>query len=64
MGYPIVHAYFFLCEETKHLRDLIKNKDVPQIVRAEITDDELRKVHCSADRSGFLIYQGNNRLEL
>jgi len=63
-GIPHCSGVFFLCEETKHLRDLIKNKDVPQIVRAEITDDELRKVHCSADRSGFLIYQGNNRLEL
>ena len=55
---------YFLCEETKRLREMIKDADAPQIVRAEITDNELRKVKCSADRSGYLIYQDNKRLVL
>lgn len=55
---------YFLCEETKHLQDIIKESNLPQIVRAEITDAELRKVTCSADRSGYLIYQGENKLIL
>lgn len=54
---------YFLCEETKHLLATIKESKLPQIVRAEITDEILRPVKCSADRSGFFIYQsdGKNR---
>lgn len=50
---------YFLSEETKHLYEVIKDAKLPQIVRAEITDKELRKVTCSADRSGYIIYKGN-----
>lgn len=63
-GIPRCSGVYFLCEETKRLSDVIKNADDPQIVRTEITDNELRRVKCSADRSGYLIYQGNNRLML
>lgn len=63
-GIPHCSGVFFLCEETKCLHDIIKNGNAPQIVRAEITDNELRRVECSADRSGYMIYQGNKRLEL
>lgn len=52
---------YFLCEETKHLQTVIKEAKLPQIVRAEITDEALRPVKCSADRSGYLIYLGNQR---
>ena len=55
---------FFLCEETKHLQSIIKEEKLPQIVRAEITDEALRFVKCSADRSGFFIYQSDAKLEL
>lgn len=55
---------YFLCEETKRLQDIIKEMNLPQIVRAEITDTKLLKVKCSADRSGYLIYQGENKLIL
>lgn len=55
---------YFLCEETKHLKDIIKESNLPQIVRAEVTDTELRKVTCSADRSGYLIYQDIIKLKL
>lgn len=53
---------YFLCEETKRLQTTIKEAHLPQIVRAEITDEVLRPVKCSADRSGYLIYQDKNKL--
>ena len=55
---------YFLCEETKHLQTIIKEAKLPQIFRAEITDEVLRPVKCSADRSGYLIYQVDKRLVL
>jgi biotin carboxylase len=55
---------YFLCEETRHLQTIIKEAKLPQIVRAEITDEALRPVKCSADRSGFFIYQSDEKLEL
>lgn len=55
---------YFLCEETKHLQSIIEVPNLPQIVRAEVTDAELHKVNCSADRSGYLIYQDNKKLVL
>ena len=55
---------YFLCEETKRLLTTIKEAHLPQIVRAEITDEILRPVKCSAYRSGYLIYKGNQRLLL
>ena len=57
------HSYsgvYFLSEETKHLETIIKNwKNYPEIVEAEITDENLKKIECSGDRSGYLIYQSN-----
>jgi hypothetical protein len=53
---------YFLCEETKHLQSIIKKSNLPQIVRTEITDEVLRPVKCSADRSGYLIYQDKNKV--
>jgi biotin carboxylase len=53
---------YFLCKETQHLLPFIKAGDLPEVIRSEITDNELRKVTCSADRSGYAIYQGRERL--
>ena len=55
---------YFLCEETSYLQNIIKESVMPQIVRAEETDAELRKVTCSADRSGYLVYQDIIKLKL
>lgn len=55
---------YFLCKETDYLLSVIKNSTSPQIIRAEVTDDELRHVRCSADRSGYVLYQSNKKLEL
>jgi hypothetical protein len=54
---------FFLSKETEHLKPIIENyRNYPEIVEAEITDSELRYIECSADRSGYLIYQSNEKL--
>lgn len=63
-GQPRCAGVYFLCEETKHLLPIIKEAKLPQTVRAEITDAKLRPVTCSADRSGFFIYQGDEKLDL
>lgn len=56
---------YFLCKETEQLKPVIEHYiDYPEIVRAEITDEVLRNVECSGDRSGYLIYQGDKKLML
>lgn len=55
---------YFLCKETERLKPIIENyKDYPEIVEAEITDTVLRNVACSADRSGYLIYQASKKIK-
>lgn len=54
---------YFLCEETKRLKPLIDSWQItPGIVRAEITDPQLRPIECSGDRSGYLIYQADRKM--
>lgn len=66
---PVItnHKYsgvFFLSEETKHIKPIIENwKNYHGIVEAEVTDENLRKIECSGDRSGYLIYQVNSSVE-
>lgn len=56
---------YFLSEETKHLKTIIENwGKYPEIVDAEIIDPFLRKVECSGDRSGYLIYKDEKKLVL
>lgn len=55
---------YFLCKETEWVKPLILNyKDNPEIVEARITDPVLRNIECSGDRSGYLIYQSNKKVE-
>ena len=63
-GQPHYAGVYFLCKETDRLLSMFKAPDNPTVVHAEITDAELRNVTCSADRSGYLIYQSQNKLEL
>lgn len=53
---------YFLCEETRHLLPVIRTASSPNIVRAEVTNESLRNATCSADRSGYVIYQDEKRL--
>ena len=56
---------YFLSEETKHLKSVIEHwRDYPEIVEAVITDPRLHHIECSGDRSGYLIYQTNNKVVL
>lgn len=56
---------YFLCKETERLKPIIENyKNYPEIVEAEVTDQKLRKIECSADRSGYLIYQSNMKIKI
>lgn len=55
---------FFLCKETSGIYDLILEHRLPYIVRAVITDEELHEVKSSADRSGYLIYRDDKRIDL
>jgi len=53
---------YFLCKETEHLKSTIENwKNNPSFVDGEITDNELHEVTCSADRSGYVIYQADKK---
>lgn len=54
---------YFLCKETEKLLPIIQNAEkYPEIIRAEVIDSVLRNIEQSADRSGYLIYQANNRV--
>lgn len=53
---------YFLCEETKHLLPILEHANqYMEIVASELTDLQLRSVTCSADRSGYFIYQSNKK---
>lgn len=55
---------YFLCKETESILSVIQNSEkYPEIVRAEVTDPVLRRIEKSADRSGYLIYQANNKIQ-
>lgn len=55
---------YFLSEATAYMKPIIEQHALPEIVKAEITDRELRPLTCSGDRSGYLIYQANKKIEL
>lgn len=56
---------YFLCGETPYIKQIIDNKDkYAEIVQAEISNPELKDVSCSADRSGYFIYQSDRKMIL
>ena len=56
---------YFLCKETPEVLKYIENKEkYPQIVAAEITDNELKDVTCSAERSGYFMYKSEKKFEI
>ena len=53
---------YFLSKETEYLKTIIQNsKNDPEIVSAEIYDDELHYLKGIEGRSGYLIYQSSQR---
>lgn len=56
---------YFLCEETKSLLPILQNPDqYKEIVKSSLTDTQLRNVTCSAERSGYAIYQSGRKMIL
>lgn len=55
---------YFLCEEYAWLEKIIINNQEEYIYKAEIQIDEIKTAHCSADRSGYLIYKSNQKIIL
>lgn len=56
---------YFLCKETEAIKPILENWQLhSEIIQCEITDSELRNVQCSADRSGYFIYQSNKKYEV
>lgn len=53
---------YFLSKETENLQKYVDGwKAYPQIVRGQRTDNELHEIHESADRSGYIIYQSDQK---
>ena len=56
---------YFLCKETERIKPILESwQNNPVFVKGEITDNELRNVTCSADRSGYVIYKSESKIEL
>ena len=56
---------YFLCKETGWLKTIIENcKQYPKIIEAKITDAVLRNIECSGDRSGYVIYQADEKYKV
>ena len=56
---------YFLSAETAPVATYIKNsKRYPEIVQAEQTDIELHHATCSAERSGYFIYQAKKKINI
>ena len=52
----------YLSKETEFLKKIIENKDnYPDIIHAEINDNELHYLQSSWERSGYMIYQSEQR---
>ncbi|MDE5996805.1 MAG: ATP-grasp domain-containing protein [Muribaculaceae bacterium] len=62
---PRYSGVYFLCEETKGLLPIFHYHDqYPEIKICEQTDTELRNIECSADRSGYFIYQSTDKFKV
>ncbi|MBR6814773.1 MAG: ATP-grasp domain-containing protein [Alistipes sp.] len=56
---------YFLCKETEYLKETIEKwENNPFLIEGKITDTELHNVTCSADRSGYAIYQAETKYVL
>lgn len=54
---------YFLSKETAYIKKYIEqSRNYPEIVEAKVTDETLRNIECSGDRSGYLIYQADKRI--
>jgi biotin carboxylase len=62
---PKYSGVYFLCKETENVLSMIKNAaQYKEIVASEITDENLRNIQNSADRSGYFIYQSDKKMTI
>lgn len=53
----------YVSEETKQLMPILENwQKYPDLVAGEITRPGLRTIKCSADRTGYVVYQADRRI--
>lgn len=56
---------YFLSKETEWLVDIFENAaQYNEIIKCESTCGALKELTCSADRSGYILYQADTKLEL
>jgi len=54
---------YYWSKETEYLKQIMDNKEkYPEIVEVQIDNEDLKFVQCSADRSGYLLYQADRRM--
>ena len=55
---------YFLSKETAYIKDFIlRNKDQDWVIDSEIQDEELKELKKSQDRTGYIIYQADNKID-
>lgn len=63
-GEPKHSGVLFVSEETRQLMPVLENwGKYPELVAGEISNPGLRMIKCSADRTGYVIYQANHKIE-
>lgn len=63
-GEPKYSGVLYVSEETKPLMPVLENwQKYPELVAGEITRPGLRTIECSADRTGYVIYQSDHKIE-
>ena len=63
-GEPKYSGVLYVSEERKQLMPVLEHwQKYPELVAGEITRPGLRPVYCSADRTGYVIYQADYKIE-
>lgn len=64
-GKQACSGIYFLSKETERLLSYFDHPEyVPEVVRAELLNRDLKNIQCSAERSGYLIYQSDKKVVL
>ncbi len=63
LGEKKYSGVLFVCEETKQLLPVLEQwQNYSDLVAGEITNPGLRAIQCSGDRTGYVIYQSDHRI--
>ncbi len=63
--YQKFSGVYFLSAETSRLLSVFEsNVDADWLIDKELTEMDLKEIKCSADRSGFIIYQSDHKIVL